>query len=543
MARLLSVDPQVIKEISSAQMFGLLLTFDAGARGILPASIELSDKAACEIAEVVLRFWCGDEVRKALKARQIRLAVAISDALVDADVFDNLGMEAVLGRVAQRVARALDEPNGVPLDGVVLLKKFATKTPASQRPAVRGKSPGRGAVPRLPGLLEAVGYFGPQTSAPADQEEGADGGVVEMMLPLVFAGDDGLVEEAFMVMNELPSQEEAQKIRTVLARELKQHGFLHEFDIDLWPYRLDLPLDWEDDDEDDDDAIPGLTAENLTFYEQQARQGTIALVMKALVERGRDEPVVAATTALQSLSREQSRPLVAVMDDVCAVVTPDTVYVGFKTVDDLIASVQAEEEDFRHGCSGEELLAYWREWISEHYYPLLETLQANDFEMRIFHLPTWSKAMEGSLGEDRAVVGLVPESGPYPILPDMFVEKSRHVNETAMQPQMLCVGQEIVRAEGPASGEGEELFGIAVQCAFTAEGEAAWQNNVFATRPLAASWCEDFLDTLQQDSGIGQKVDGQLLVCEACMLLAVEPVFAEAGDRTASRKAAGHNLH
>ncbi|WP_028999000.1 hypothetical protein [Azohydromonas australica] len=88
-----------------------------------------------------------------------------------------------------------------------------------------------------------------------------------------------------------------------------------------------------------------------------------------------------------------------------------------------------------------------------------------------------------------------------------------------------------------------DVFGIAVQCAFTAEGDVAWQNNVFATRPLAASWCEDFLDTLQQDSGIEQKVDGQLLVCEACMLLAVEPVIAEVGDRRASRKDAGHRLH
>ncbi len=543
MPRLLCVDPQVIKEISSAQMFGLLLTFDAAARGSLPISIELSDKAACEVAEVVLRFWCGDEARKVVKAQRIRLAVAISDALVESGVFDNIGMEAVLGRVAQRVARALDEPNGTPQDGVVLLKKFATKTPASQRQAVRGKSRGRGTLPQLPGLLEAVGYFGPQTSAPADQEEGSDGDVVEMMLPLVFAGDDAMVEEASMVMDELPSQDEAQKIRKVLARELKQHGLPHEFDIDVWPYRLDLPLDWDDDDEDDEATTPGLIAENLTFYEQQAGQGTIPLVMQALRETDQDETIVAATTALQSLSREQSRPLVAVMDEICAVVTPDTVYVGFKTVDDLIASVQAEEEDFRHGCSGEELLAYWREWISERYYPLLETLQANDFKMRSFHLPTWSKAVESSLGEDGAVVGLAPGSDAYPILADMFVEKSRHVSETDMPPQMLCVAQEIVRTEGPASGERGEFFGIAVQCAFTAEGEVAWQNNVFATRPLAASWCEDFLDTLQQDSGIEQKVDGQLLVCEACMLLAVEPVLAEVDDRKVSRKAAGHKLH
>jgi hypothetical protein len=530
-------------EISSAQVFGLLLTFDAGAREVLPASIELSDKAACEIAEVVLRFWCGDEVRKEVGARRFRLAVAISDALVEFGVFDNIGMESVLGRVAQRVARALDEPNGTPLDGVVLLKKFATRTPASQRHAVRGEYPVRGTVRRLPGLLEAVGYFEPQTSAPADQEEGADGDVVEMVLPIVFAGDDGFVEQASTVMDELPSQEDAQKIQKVLARELKQQGLPYQFDVDVCPYRLDLPLDWEDEDEDEDVPGLGITSENMTFHEQQARQNYIPSVVEALRKLGQDETLVAITAALQSLSREQSRPLVTVMDDVCAVVTPDVVYVGFKTVDDVIASAQAEEEDSRHGCSGDELLDYWRDWISKRYYPLLESLQANDFKTRSFHLPTWNKVMGSSLGEDRVVVGLAPESGAYPILADLFVEKSRHVNETDMQPQMLCVAEQVVQIEGPASDKGEEFFGIAVQCALTAAGEVAWQNNVFATRPLAASWCDDFLDTLQQDSGIGKKVDGRLLVCEACMLLAVEPVFAEIHDRVKLGKAAGHKLH
>jgi hypothetical protein len=336
-----------MKEISGAQMFGLLLTFDAGARGVLPATIELSDKSACEIAQVVLRFWCGDEVRKDLKARRVRLAVAISDALVESDVFDNVGIESELNRVAQRVARALDEPNGTPLDGVVLLKKFATKTPVPREHAVPGKHTARGTAQPLPGLLDAMGYLESQTSAPTDQEEGIDGDAVEMVLPLVFAGDDGFVGDASMVMDELPSQEEVQKIQKVLVRELKQQGFPHEFDIEAWPYRLDLPL--EGDDEDDDVLSPGFLAENMTFYEQQARQGYIPSVMQALRELDQEETAVAATTALQSLSREQSRPLVTVMNDVCAVVTPDTVYVGFKTVDDVIASVQAEEEDSRQG--------------------------------------------------------------------------------------------------------------------------------------------------------------------------------------------------
>jgi hypothetical protein len=217
--------------------------------------------------------------------------------------------------------------------------------------------------------------------------------------------------------------------------------------------------------------------------------------------------------------------------------------VGFKTVDDVIASVQAEEEDSRHGCSGEELLEDWCDWIGRRYYALLDLLQANDFKIRTFHLPTWNKAMESSLGEDRIVVGLAPESGAYPILADMFIEKSRHVNETDMAPQMLCVAEEIVQIDSLDGDEAKEFFGIAVQSALTVEGEVAWQNNVFATRPLAAAWCEDFLDTLQQDSGIGQKVDGRLFVCEACMLLAVEPVFEEMHGRAEPRKAARHKLH
>jgi hypothetical protein len=265
--------------------------------------------------------------------------------------------------------------------------------------------------------------------------------------------------------------------------------------------------------------------------------------MEALRELGQDETLVALTAALQSLSREQSRPLVMVMNDVCAVVTPEAVYVGFKTVDDLIGSVQAEEADPRHGCSGEELLDHWRDWIGKRYYPMQEILQANDFKVRSFHLPTWSNAIKSSLDEDGVVVGLEPESDAYPIVADMFVEKSRHVNETDLEPQMLCVAQEIVQIEGPAGDESKEYFGIAVQSAFTAEGEVAWQNNVFATRPMAPSWCEDFLDTLEQGSGIRAKVEGQLVVCEACMLLAVEPVAAEMYGREKPGKAAGHKLH
>ena len=543
MPRLLSVGPQVMKEISSAQMFGLLLSFDAGARRVLPASIELSEKAACEIAEVVLRFWCGDEVRNELKARRVRLAVAVSDALVEVDVFDHIGIESELNRVAQRVARVLDEPNGAPGDGVVLLKKFATRTPVLQAHAVPGKRAARATAPPLPGLLDAMGCFEQEIGAPAGQEEGADDDAVEMLLPLVFAGDDGLVAEASMVMEELPSQMEAQKIQQVLTRELKQQGLPHDFDIDAWPYRLDIPLDLEGDDEDDDALFPDITAENLIFYEQMARQRGLLLVKEALHELGQQETLVAITTALQLLSREQSRPLVTVMNDVCAVVTPDAVYVGFKTVDDLIGGVQAEEDDPRHGYSGEKLLDHWRHWIGGHYYPMLEILQANGFKVRVFHLATWNKAMASSLGEDGVVVGLEPESNAYPTVADMFVEKSRHVSETNMEPQMLCVAQQVVHIESLAGDERRDYFGIAVQGAFTAEGEVAWQNNVYATRPMAPSWCEDFLDTLEQRGGITEKLDGQLVVCEACMLLAVEPVSAEIYGREDPGKAAGHKLH
>jgi hypothetical protein len=238
----------------------------------LPASIDLSDQAACEITGLVLRFWCGDEVRKDIKARRVCLAVAISDALVQPDVFDHIGIESELNRVAQRVARALDEPNGTPVDGVVLLKRFATMASVPQVHAVPGKRAVRGNAQPLPGLLEAMGCFDEETGAPAGREEGADGDAVEMVLPLVFAGDDGFVAEASLVMDDLPSQEEAHKIQKVLARELKQRGLPHEFDLDVWPYRLDQPLDWEGDDEEDDDALLlGLTAENAIFNDQQAR--------------------------------------------------------------------------------------------------------------------------------------------------------------------------------------------------------------------------------------------------------------------------------
>jgi hypothetical protein len=200
--------------ISSARMFGLLLSFDPADRGSLPASIDLSDKAACEIAELALRFWCGDEVRKDLKARRVCLAVAISDALVQPDVFNHIGIESELNRVAQRVARALDERNGTPLDGVVLLKKFATMASVPQEHAVPGKRAVRGNAHPLPGLLEAMGCFDEETGAPAGQEEGADGDAVEMVLPLIFAGDDGFVAEASLVMDDLPSQDHPKTKRT-----------------------------------------------------------------------------------------------------------------------------------------------------------------------------------------------------------------------------------------------------------------------------------------------------------------------------------------
>lgn len=387
--------------------------------------------------------------------------------------------------------------------------------------ALERDTAGRERVPQMAPVLEAF------PDVPTDT----------LVLPLVLVTNEALLERASDLLTDgldFSASENgiAKAIRAALA----------SLDIERVsdPEELGDVLPDDGAGEDEDEAGQGaMPDEDMPFIfmasEQEAAHG----------ERALHEPadLVGMLPALQRLAAQRGAAQFAYSSGVPVVVTADSVYLGFKTVDDLGRRVERTLEEAGNDPDGpedeappdgEQLARRWSRWYLRDYQPRMGAVTEAGFRVAAFPLMAWSEELDRCIGSGES---FVPGSGRLGTLEDVFLETSDHdIDDSAEGAYAVC--RVIVEDFGDEDGtdpeaDGEPAYGeegvaaeVAVLCGavriVAADGTGVSQQNVYSTKQPGRVDFDEYVRQLATFPNLPIRADVQpLFVCDTHLRLMV----------------------
>jgi hypothetical protein len=512
MAVTLSVTTLELMQEVTAEVYGIAVQVRDPGPGVLPLEVD----AAAKIGGALRRQLQEHAAGAGSSADGSRFFVAVGDAFVASDRFDDDDVAIRLEYVAQRAGRMLTgHRDGQHLDdGVVVLKHLALDPDASV-------AAGRAALFDLHG-------------------DGDEASHVEYILPVVLAGSPGAL---FTVASDFVQATFANRslVFSAIALALEPHcaqsvAPCTRLDVLRSDAEVDALVDAEADARTDTprkaravDVAAGHHAgsevtrsDERVFLESAARR--IGCRVDEIAE------LSALPTRVQALQKQAlatGEPRLAHSQRVVLVITPETVYVGFKTVDELGA--KALERSTMPPFDGAWLGALWSRWFMAHYTVVIETLLQARFKVVAFPLFGWTEWLQTS----DAAVAFEPGQGALRALEQVHIETSTHdLTEGARGAHVLCRLM-LDDAPAPAGVSGDpELSESPVLCSVVRvvdeTGQGVSQSNIYLTTPSAAISHHEYAGSLAQFHGLPVEAGiHELVVCDQCLKLIVPPGEAE----------------